>query len=157
MLGGNCFNRTDYNVTEKKVMQSYVILGENISRLHEDITNKMAFGQEYICQAKLLADLSMLILFFKMIYEEKKFNESCDWKYYSAKYCLEKVKKAFYCRGVVIDEVEELWSHWGMNQRPEDGIGNMILQGTDNCYPRFRTRWDSEEDPDDPDIPDGEE
>lgn len=142
-----CFSTVDITISEKKRYQSYMILFGNFTRLHESITDKAVFGQDYKCDAKLAADLNMLILFFKMIYEERIADQSYDWQHYVDTYCLELVKKAFYCRGVIIDELEDLWRYWGMTSQEQDGIGHMQMEGDGTNVPVFRVRWPDGEDP----------
>jgi hypothetical protein len=139
-----CFNTTTLSLADQRELQSYDILNGNIFGNHEKITDLAVFGQDYHCLAKLQADLLILVLFFKMIYNERIFDVSQGnvyaWDYYSDKYCMEKIKSAFYCRNVIIDELEKLWSLWGFNIIGEDGIGKMQVEGTGVTHPIFRVR-----------------
>lgn len=143
-----CFSFSALNVYDQKELQSYDIIRKDLLDRFDKIANNIVFGKEYRCDASVNADLMMLVLFFKMIAKEKAVSDiPCDAQYWSDTYCLEKIKKAFYCRGVIIDTLEDLWECWGMNQYLRDGIGSMRLEAADDCHPVFRVRWADGEDP----------
>ena len=145
MLGPyTCFSSVSPDGTEQRELESYNILNGNLFNNVDKIADAALFGQDYTCLARLSSDLLMLIMFFKIIHKERLFDISQGnlyvWGYYVEKYCLEKVKDSFYCRGVIIDELEALWSYWEMNRLTEDGIGHMQLEGDGTIRPIFRIR-----------------
>lgn len=141
----SCFNDTTLSIDEIKEVTSYNMLSDTFFNLHDRICDAAMFGADYECDARLSLDLSMLILFFRLIYKERIedyiLTGECRGTEYSEKYCLEKVKDSFFCRGIDPDQLELLFSYWEMNLLTEDGIGHMAIESVNECIPRFRVRW----------------
>lgn len=142
-----CFNDLTLTVSDRKEAESYNIIKGTLMRNHDMIADGLLFGKDMQCQAMLQMDLLMLVLFFKMIDAERRedFDEvGFDWQSYNDTYCLDSIKDAFYCRGVITDELETLWKYWYFDWGLNDGVGEMQIEGSGELYPIFRVRGDNE-------------
>lgn len=141
------------SVSEDRSFESYKYLHEAgiFDSLDTKILSGIVFGNLDMCDANLLMDLQMLILYLRFIYEERELDfiiNGGDYgnQHYRDLYCLECIENKFHCRGVDVEVLTKIFIVFNLEEEPSstgesrDGIGFMQIEGDGSVYPKNRIR-----------------
>jgi len=121
------FIRLNQNtVLESYISQSYKLYEDDIMTLHIE-----QFNQEDICgeskkQFKVL-NYHIATLYVVFIYNDivSRTNNLLEWSYFEEKYCVDKYRDAFACKGIDLDKILNIF---GLPYVSSNGIGGMQIE-----------------------------
>lgn len=127
---------------EENIGDFYLCLYEQINCLYDDIFRDEVYGKK-TDRIDILASLNYLLFYLILIFQERELDSNNEGdkgsNYYRDLYKIEIVRDYFYCKGIDIDNVLNLFNLSYTNELvAQDGINFMEIDGDGITYPVFR-------------------